>query len=269
MGQRMQGKVVVVTGAGSIGPGWGNGKASAVLLAREGGQVFAVDKTLASAEVTQALIEDEGGRCIAYEADVTDAQAVRHMVNRCCSEFGCIDVLYNNVGAAVAGGITDLDEALWDAQIEVNLKHVFLVTRAVIGAMLKEPAGGSIINVGSTSGLTFTGQQQIAYQTAKAAISRFSQSVALEFAPVGIRCNTVIPGQMNTPMVQTYLAGQQTGGDVEALVAKRNARIPMGFMCTAWDVANTVLFLASDEARYITGAQIVVDGGTTLKCTNE
>ncbi len=138
MGQRMQGKVVVVTGAGSIGPGWGNGKASAVLLAREGGQVFAVDKTLASAEVTQELIEREGGRCIAYEADVTDAQAVEHMVNRCCSEFGSIDVLYNNVGAAVAGGITDLDEAAWDAQIEVNLKHVFLVTRAVIGAMLKD-----------------------------------------------------------------------------------------------------------------------------------
>jgi len=268
MGQRMQGKVVVVTGAGSIGPGWGNGKASAVLLAREGGQVFAVDKTLASAQVTQELIEGEGGRCIAYEADVTDAQAVEHMVNRCCSEFGSIDVLYNNVGAAVAGGITDLDEAAWDAQIEVNLKHVFLVTRTVIGAMLND-SGGSIINVGSTSGLTFTGQQQIAYQTAKAAISRFSQSVALEFAPVGIRCNTVIPGQMDTPMVQTYLAGQQTGGDVEALVAKRNARIPMGFMGNAWDVANAVLFLASDEARYITGAQIVVDGGMTLKCTNE
>ena len=260
MGQRMQGKVVVVTGAGSIGPGWGNGKASAVLLAREGAQVFAVDKSLESAQVTQELIEGEGGRCIAYKADVTDSQAVANMLNRCCSEFGGIDVLYNNVGAAAAGGVIDLDEAAWDAQMQVNLKHVFLVTRAVIAAMLRG-SGGSIINVGSTSGLTFTGQQQIAYQTAKAAISRFSQSVALEFAPLGIRCNTVIPGQMDTPMVRTYLAGQQTGGDVEALVAKRNARIPMGFMGTAWDVANAVLFLASDEARYINSNELVVDGG--------
>ena len=152
--------------------------------------------------------------------------------------------------------------------MEVNLTAAFHLCQLFAPA-LKVCRGSSIINVGSTSGLTFTGQQQIAYQTAKAAISRFSQSVALEFAPVGIRCNTVIPGQMNTPMVQTYLAGQQTGGDVEALVAKRNARIPMGFMGTAWDVANAVLFLASDEARYITGAQIVVDGGMTLKCTNE
>ena len=268
MGKRMEGKVVLVTGAGSIGSGWGNGKASAVLFAREGGKVFAVDRNLNSARVTQTIIENEGGRCLAYEADVTDPGSVDAMVNQCCQEFGQVDVLYNNVGAALAGGIMELDEAAWDDQMNVNLKHVFLVTRKVIAQMLRFK-GGSIINIGSTSGVTFTGQQQIAYQTAKAAISRFSQSVALEFASRGIRCNTVIPGQMDTPMVHAYLAGQQTGGDVEALISKRNARIPMGFMGTAWDVANAVVFLASDEARYVTGAEIVVDGGMTLKCTSE
>ena len=171
MGKRMEGKVVLVSGAGSIGSGWGNGKASAVLFAREGGKVFAVDRNLNSARVTQTIIENEGGRCLAYEADVTDPESVDAMVNQCCQEFGQVDVLYNNVGAALAGGIMELDEAAWDDQMNVNLKHVFLVTRKVIAQMLRFK-GGSIINIGSTSGVTFTGQQQIAYQTAKPAISR-------------------------------------------------------------------------------------------------
>ena len=168
----------------------------------------------------------------------------------------------------MAGGLEDLDEVDWDKQMAVNLKHVFLMTRSVI-AVMQAKGSGAIINIGSTSGITFTGQQQIAYQTAKAAVVRFSRSVALEYAAAGIRCNTVIPGQMHTPMVESYLADQQTGGDIAALISKRNARIPMGFMGSAWDVAQAVLFLASEEARYVTGAEIVVDGGMTLKCTNE
>ena len=123
----MEGKVVLVSGAGSIGSGWGNGKASAVLFAREGGKVFAVDRDLNSARVTQRIIENEGGRCLAYEADVTDPESVDAMVNQCCQEFGQVDVLYNNVGRALAGGIMELDEAAWDGQMNVNLKHVFLV----------------------------------------------------------------------------------------------------------------------------------------------
>ena len=168
----------------------------------------------------------------------------------------------------MAGGLEDLDETDWDNQMAVNLKHVFLMTRSVI-AVMQAQGSGAIINIGSTSGITFTGQQPIAYQTAKAAVVRFSRSVALEYAAAGIRCNTVIPGQMHTPMVESYLADQQTGGDIDALISKRNARIPMGFMGSAWDVANAVLFLASEEARYVTGVEIVVDGGMTLKCTNE
>ena len=268
MNGRMQDKVAIVTGAGSIGPGWGNGKASAVLMAREGARIFAVDQDIQALEETRRLIDDATGQCIAHAADVTDPGAVEELIKRCTECYGRVDVLYNNVGGAVAGGLEDLDEVDWDKQMAVNLKHVFLMTRSVI-AVMQAQGSGAIINIGSTSGITFTGQQQIAYQTAKAAVVRFSRSVALEYAAAGIRCNTVIPGQMHTPMVESYLADQQTGGDIDALISKRNARIPMGFMGSAWDVAQAVLFLASEEARYVTGAEIIVDGGMTLKCTNE
>ena len=267
MGGRLNGKIAIVTGAGSVGPGWGNGKASATLYAREGAKVFLVDNRADAVEETRRIIAGEGGTCAAHVCDVTRSDQVAAMVAACVEAFGGLDILHNNVGAAKPGGPVTLSEEDWDAQMDVNLRHVFLAAKHAIPVMEKA-GGGAIVNIGSTSGVTFTGQQQIAYQVAKAAIVRFSRSVALEYAPKGIRCNTVIPGQMHTPMVEAYLAGQQAGGNAEELIARRNARIPMGFMGTGWDVAHACLFLVSDEARYVTGAEIVVDGGLTLKCTD-
>ena len=267
MGERLKGKVALVTGAGSIGPGWGNGKASATLYAREGAQVFLVDNRAEAVEETRRIIEGEGGSCASHVCDVTKSAQVEAMIAACVERFGTLDILHNNVGVAVPGGPVDLSEADWDDQMAINLRHVFLATKHAIPVMEKA-GGGAMVNIGSTSGITFTGQQQIGYQVAKAAIVRFSRSVALEYAPKGIRCNTVIPGQMHTPLVEGYLARQQSGGDAEALIARRNARIPMGFMGSGWDVAHACLFLVSDEARYVTGAEIVVDGGLTLKCTD-
>lgn len=267
MGERLNGKVALVTGAGSVGPGWGNGKASATLYAREGARVFLVDNRADAVEETRRIIEGEGGVCVTHVCDVTQSGQVAAMVAACVAAFGTLDVLHNNVGAAKPGGPVTLSEEDWDAQMSINLRHVFLATKHAIPVM-ETAGGGAIVNIGSTSGVTFTGQQQIGYQVAKAAIVRFSRSVALEYAPKGIRCNTVIPGQMHTPMVEAYLAGQQSGGDAETLIARRNARIPMGFMGTGWDVAQACLFLVSDEARYVTGTEIVVDGGLTLKCTD-
>jgi NAD(P)-dependent dehydrogenase (short-subunit alcohol dehydrogenase family) len=267
MTERLKGKVAIVTGAGSIGPGWGNGKASATLYAREGAKVLLVDNRADAVAETRKIIESEGGVCATHVCDVTRSDEVKAMVAACIGAFGTLNILHNNVGAAKPGGPVTLSEEDWDAQMNVNLRHVFLATKHAIPEMEKA-GGGAIVSIGSTSGVTFTGQQQIAYQVAKAAIVRFSRSVALEYAPKGIRANTVIPGQMHTPMVEAYLAGQQSGGDSEALIARRNARIPMGFMGTGWDVAQACLFLVSDEARYVTGTEIVVDGGLTLKCTD-
>lgn len=267
MGERLKGKVAIVTGAGSIGPGWGNGKASATLYAREGAKVLLVDNRPDAVAETARIIEAEGGTCATLVCDVTQSDQVAAMVAACVDRFGTLDILHNNVGAAKPGGPVTLSETDWDDQMAVNLRHVFLATKHAIPAM-ERAGGGAIVNIGSTSGVTFTGQQQIAYQVAKAAIVRFARSVALEYAPKGIRCNTVIPGQMHTPMVEAYLAGQQAGGDAGSLIARRNARIPMGFMGTGWDVAHACLFLVSDEARYVTGAEIVVDGGLTMKCTD-
>lgn len=268
MAKRLKGSVVLVTGAGSVGPGWGNGKASATLYAREGASVFIVDRVDSAVQETRKIIEEEGGTVHAHVADVTSSSEVEQMVAACVEHFGKLDRLHNNVGTAQAGGIEQLTEEQWHSQIDVNLHHLFRVTKAALPHM-EAAGGGAIVNIGSTSGVTFTGQQQIAYQVAKAAIVRFSRSVALEYAARGIRCNTVIPGQMHTPLVEAYLAGQQTGGDAETLIERRNARIPMGFMGTGWDVANACLFLLSEEARYVTGAEIVVDGGLTLKCTDQ
>ena len=264
MAGRVQDKVALVTGAGSIGPGWGNGKASAVLMAREGAKVFAVDLNPEAAEETRKIIEDEGGECEAHVADVTKADAVTAMVGACTVRFGRIDILHNNVGGSAPGGPVEMDEEVWDRQMNHNLKHVYLTCKQVLPIM-EAQGNGAIVNMSSVAALSFTGAHHIAYDATKAAIIRFSQAVAMQYAAKGIRCNTVIPGQMHTPLVEARLAGDRAGGDAERLIQERNARCPMGHMGDGWDVAYAVLYLASDEAKYVTGTQILVDGGLTLK----
>jgi NAD(P)-dependent dehydrogenase (short-subunit alcohol dehydrogenase family) len=258
--KRLQGKVAIVTGAGSAGPGWGNGRATAVRFAEEGAKVFAVDRDAASLRETveKAVVKT-------HLCDVTDGLSVKAMVQSCLDEWGRVDILVNNVGGSAPGGPVEMSEEVWDAQVDHNLKSVFLACKHVLPVMERQ-AGGVIINLASTSGLRWTGAAQVAYAATKAAVIQLSRVVAVQYAAKGIRVNTVVPGQLHTPMVEARLASQRAGGDVEALLNSRLKRIPLGFAGDGRDTANAALFLASDEARFITGTEIVVDGGMTVRC---
>ena len=262
---RLQDKIAIVTGAGSVGPGWGNGRAAAVIFAQEGAHVFAVDQDVGAMDETVARAAEAGGTVTPFACDVTDPAQVSAMVAACIERFGRIDVLVNNVGGSAAGGAVALSEATWDRQFDVNLKSVFLTCKHVIPCM-EQAGGGAIVNTASTSGIRWTGAAQVAYAAAKAGVIQFSRVTAVEYAPKRIRVNTVIPGQMHTPMVETRLAGQRAGGDVAALLKIRQARIPLTFMGDGRDTAYAALFLASDEARFITGTEIIVDGGMSARC---
>jgi len=265
MAGRLEGKIAIVTGAGCVGPGWGNGRATCVRFAEEGARIFAVDLRSDTMEETLERVRAAGGEIEPYLCDVTDRASVEAMVAACIDRFSTIDLLVNNVGGSAKGGPTDLDEAGWDRQMDFNLKSVYLTCRAVLPHMAEKGAG-AIVNTSSTSGTRFTGSPQIAYASAKAAIIHFSKVTAVEFAPRGVRVNTVVPGQLHTPMVESRLAGQRMGGDVEALLQSRVRRIPLGWMGDGRDTANAALFLCSDEARFVTGTEIVVDGGMSARC---
>jgi len=198
-------------------------------------------------------------------SDVTDAKAVASMVDACLAAYGRIDVLVNNVGGSAAGGPVELTLAGWESQIDYNLTSVFLACKYVLPVMVRQN-GGVIVNTSSSSGIRFTGSPQVGYAASKAGVIQFSRVVAVQYAKHGIRVNTVIPGQMHTPMVEARLAKQRAGGDVEALLKQRVSRIPLGFMGDGRDTAYAALFLASDEARFVTGTEIVVDGGMTARC---
>jgi NAD(P)-dependent dehydrogenase (short-subunit alcohol dehydrogenase family) len=260
---RVEGKVALITGAGCVGPGWGNGRASAVLFAREGAKVFAVDKSADAMTETVARAGNEG-EIATHVCDVLDDAQVGAMMDACRKKFGRVDILVNNVGGSAPGGAAEMPEETFDRQIDYNLKSVFLTCRHVIPGMI-EQGGGSIVNTASTSGISYSGSPQIGYASSKAAVIQFSRVTAVQYAKHGIRVNTVIPGQMHTPMVEVRLAKQRTGGDVETLLKSRLARIPLGFAGDGRDTAAAVLFLASDEARFITGTEIVVDGGMTAR----
>jgi len=265
MAGRLQDKVVLVTGAGSVGPGWGNGKAASVLFAREGAHIFAIDRNLAAAQETAALIADEGGQCETMEADVTDSGQVKAAVDACLARYGRLDVLHNNAGGSAPGNPVTMDEEVWEAQIALNLTSVFLTCKHALPVMQGQ-GGGAIVNVSSLAGVRYFGRDNIAYTAAKAGLHKFTEQIAVRYAPENIRANTVIAGLMHTPLVEARLLKQYGDGDREKLIAERNAMVPMGRMGDAWDVAHAALFLASDEAKYVTGAQLLVDGGITAKC---
>ncbi len=265
-GGRLAGKAALVVGAGSVGPGWGNGKAAAALFAREGARVCCADINLDAAEQTAGIIRAEGGEAFAVQADVADAASVEHMVATCMNAFGGIDVLDNNVGLAEVGGVVELPEAEWDRVMSINLKGAYLTMKHVIPHMVVR-GGGSIINISSIAAIRYTGVPYATYYASKAALNHLTRTTAAEYAARKVRVNAVLPGLMKTPMVETSagLAGAYGDGDVEAMWAARDAQVPMGHMGDAWDVAHAALFLASDEARYVTGIELLVDGGITLK----
>lgn len=262
---RLEGKVALITGAGCVGPGWGNGRAACVRFAEEGARIFAADLRAEPMEETVARTREAGGEIATHLCDVTDRLRVEAMVEACLASHGRIDILVNNVGGSAKGGPADMPEEVWDAQVAFNLKSVYLTCRAVLPVM-EAQGGGAIVNTSSTSGLRWTGAAQSAYAATKAGVIQFSRVVAVEYASRGVRVNTVVPGQLHTPMVEARLAGQRAGGDVDALLQSRLARIPLGFMGDGRDTANAALFLASDEARFVTGTEIVVDGGMTARC---
>ena len=267
MTDRLKDKVAIVTGAGSIGPGWGNGKAAATLFAREGAKMLCADINLAAAEETRDIITGEGGEAVAFECDVSKSDQVLAMVEACTGEFGGLDILHNNVGILGMGGPVEHTEEDWDRVYEVNVKSMFLTSKHAIPVM--EKAGrGAIVNVASISGISWLGVPYLSYSTSKAAVIQLTRMVAIQYAPQGIRCNAILPGLMKTPMVEKGLAEFYADGDVEELVRIRDSQCPMGHMGDAWDVAYAALYLASDEAKYVTGAELVVDGGVTLRSIN-
>jgi NAD(P)-dependent dehydrogenase (short-subunit alcohol dehydrogenase family) len=263
---RLKGKVAMVVGAGSIGPGWGNGKATAVTFAREGAQVFCVDRNAAAAEETVKIITGEGGKAMAFTADVAKAAQVETMVAACIKAYGRIDVLDNNVGIAEVGSVVDVAESEWDRVFAVNLKSAFLAMKHVIPIMAGQ-GGGSIINISSIASIRHVGISYVSYNASKAAMNQMTRSTAVEFASKHVRVNAILPGLMKTPMVEhsAGLAQSYAGGDVQAMWRARDAQVPMGHMGDGFDVANAALFLASDESKYVTGIELVVDGGITCK----
>jgi NAD(P)-dependent dehydrogenase (short-subunit alcohol dehydrogenase family) len=265
MSKRLEGKVAIVTGAGCIGPGWGNGRAVAVRFAEEGAKICAIDRSLEAMQETLERVRAVGGDVTGVVCDVTDSEAVARMVEGCRQHHGRVDILVNNVGGSAAGGPVALAEENWDAQIALNLKSVYLTCKHVLPVM-KDQGSGAIVNTASTSGIRWTGAAQVAYAASKAGVIQLSRVVAVEYAGSGIRVNTVVPGQLHTPMVEARLAGQRAGGDVDALLKQRLARIPLGFMGDGRDTANAALYLASDEARFVTGTEVIVDGGMTVRC---
>ncbi|MGJ7915960.1 SDR family NAD(P)-dependent oxidoreductase [Massilia sp. LXY-6] len=259
--RRLEGKIALVTGCGVRGAGWGNGKAIAVLLARQGAVVFGVDLDREAAEATCTVIGAEGGLAHAHVADVTDAAQVKDMVEACMARFGRIDILINNVGRSEPGGPAELTEQTWDEQMDVNVKSAFLTCRSILPIMERQGAG-AVVNISSVAGLRYVGKPQVAYAAGKAALMQLTRTTAVLYAGRGIRLNCVVPGLMHTPLVQR-LAEKYANGDVDAFVERRHRQVPMGRMGDAWDVAHAVLFLASDESRYVTAQEIVVDGGLT------
>ena len=257
---RMAGKVALVLGAGSSDAGWSNGSAAAVLYAREGAKVVAADVVAEAAEATRARIAQEGGEAIAVAADVTRSDDLAAAVARTMAAYGCIDVLHNNVGVTIMGGPLELSEEAWRRALDLNLTGAFLACKHVLPVMLGQ-GGGAIVNISSAAAEVINEYPYPSYSASKAGLNHLTRALAVQYARQGIRVNAVMPGVMDTPLIYRQIAGQYA--DPAEMVRQRNARSPTGKMGDAWDVAYASLFLASDEARYVNGVCLAVDGGLT------
>jgi NAD(P)-dependent dehydrogenase (short-subunit alcohol dehydrogenase family) len=263
---RLPGKIAIVVGAGqSPGEGLGNGRASALRFAREGAKVLAVDRDLSSAQETARLVAAEGGECVAFEADVTREATLATAVRAAQERWGRIDILHNNVGVSIAGGDAgplEIGEEAFDRVSAINLRGTVMACKHVLPVMRQQRCG-SIINISSIA--AWAGYPLVAYKATKAALIAYTQQLAIQNAEYGIRANVILPGLIDTPMaVDTRArAWNKTRAEV---VAERNANVPLRHrMGTAWDVANAALFLASDEADFITGVALPVDGGALVR----
>ena len=258
---KVKNKTAIVTGAGSVGKGIGNGKAAALLYAREGAQVMLVDYNLESAKETKKMIDKEGGKSFASQADVSKSDDCARIIKECINNYGKIDILHNNVGIEIPGGIEEISEEDWDRTLNVNLKSVFLTCKYALPYMV-EQGNGVIINISSINGIRTLPALSGPYGASKAGIIALTREIAVEYADKGIRANSILPGMMRTPFVEASLTNAW-GGNVEAMMSLRDSMVPTGKQGESWDVARAALFLSSDDAKYITGTTLVVDGALT------
>lgn len=264
MTDRLKGKVAMVVGAGQTpGDTIGNGRAIALLFAREGARVFLIDRDLESARETGQMISKKGGQATAFQADITRTAQIQAMVDACVGKFGRIDVLVNNVGIGAGDSSpTRLTEAAWDQIFDVNLKSVFVTCKHVLPQMIAQESG-SIINISSVAAICTA--RITAYKTSKAALNALTHTIAMNYAKKGIRANAIMPGLLKTPMAIEGIS-KATGIDKQTLIDRRDAAVPLkGGMGDAWDTAYAAVFLASDESKFITSAMLPVDGGQSAK----
>ena len=254
MGTRLAGKVAIVTGAGSRAEGIGNGRAAAILFAREGAKVLVVDRSLTSAEATHTMIGLEGGEAAVFEADVTRSAHCEAMVEDAVRRWGRLDILDNNVGIGGRGTVVEIDEETWDRVMRVNVTGMMLTCKHAIPAMAKG-GSGAIVNISSISALRPRGLTP--YSASKGAVIALTRAMAIDHAAQGIRVNCIAPGPVYTPMVYA-------DGMTEELRDRRRRASPLGREGTGWDIGYAALFLVSDEARYVTGVVLPVDGGVTI-----
>jgi len=257
---RVTGKRVAVIGAGSVGPGWGNGKAAAVTYARQGAQVLCVDCNAKAAAETVAIITGEGHDARPLVGDMTSEADVARIMPAMSTDWGGIDILHFNVGISARGGVGDTDLADWNHVFAVNLTSAMLVSRAVLPAM-KQQQSGALVFISSLAAQLAGPYSYASYEASKAGLCRMSASIAREYAPFGVRANTIVPGMIDTPHVTRFIGPDV---DPQTLARQRAGMVPMDRQGSAWDIANAALFLASDEAGFITGIDLRVDGGMAL-----
>jgi NAD(P)-dependent dehydrogenase (short-subunit alcohol dehydrogenase family) len=265
MNGRLQGKAAIVVGAGSTpGETIGNGRATAIVFAREGATVMLVDRNHDSAAETKRMIDAEGGASSIFVCDVTRTDATQQMAAECVQQHGRIDILHNNVGIGALGGPVELTDEEWDRVIDTNLKSMFLTCKYVLPYMERQGAG-VIINISSMGAVRFSDVYPLAaYSASKGGVNALTRAIAMQYASKGIRANVIMPGLIRTPMAVDEPVGRY-GLDKEQFIRMRDEAVPMKRMGEAWDVAYAALFLASDEAKYITGVVLPVDGGLSCK----
>jgi NAD(P)-dependent dehydrogenase (short-subunit alcohol dehydrogenase family) len=257
----LDGKTAIVTGCGSEGEGWGNGRAIATLLARQGAKVIGTDLNYKAAKNTQDFILKENNKCEIHEVNMSNKIDVESFFKNVTNQHQKINILVNNVGRSEPGDPEVMDYDVWREQFSTNLDTAFFAIKQVIPTM-KKIGGGSIVNISSVAGMRYVGKPQVGYSASKAALMQMTKTTAIIHAENKIRLNSVVPGLMHTPLVER-LANKYADGKYEEFVKTRNNQVPMKKMGSSFDVANAVLFLASDEAKYITGTEIIVDGGLT------
>ena len=257
----LDGKTAIVTGCGSEGDGWGNGRAIATLLARQGAKVIGTDLNYKAAKNTQDFILKENNKCEIHEVNMSNKKDVESFFKNVKNQHQKINILVNNVGRSEPGDPEVMDFNVWREQFSTNLDTAFFAIKQVIPTM-KKIGGGSIVNISSVAGMRYVGKPQVGYSASKAALMQMTKTTAIIHAENKIRLNCVVPGLMHTPLVER-LANKYADGKYQEFVKTRNNQVPMKKMGSSFDVASAVLFLASDEAKYITGTEIVVDGGLT------